>query len=139
MEDVIFIDSNIWCYYFNKSASEHNIISSAVDQVLKETGVAINSVIIMEVAHYLYRQIPEKAGAFVDSFLSYPFHFFELDLRTVHHAIQILDTYSCSGIGGRDATIIASMEISGIRRLMTNDKAFNHVKSIEVVNPLNSK
>lgn len=139
MEDVIFIDSNIWCYYFNNSALEHDIIASTVDLVAEEEEIAINSVIIMEVAHYLYRQVPVKAGSFIDSFLSYPFHFFELDLKTVQHAIQVLEKYSSLGIGGRDATIIASMEISGIRRLMTNDKAFEHVKSIDVINPLNKR
>ena len=93
----------------------------------------------MEVAHYLYRQVPAKAASFIEIFLNYPFHFFELDIRTVHHAIQVLDEYSSCGIGGRDATIIASMELSGIHKLMTNDKAFMNVKSIEVVNPLCSK
>lgn len=136
MEDVIFIDSNIWCYYFNESAPEHEIISIALEGILSTQGVAITSVILMEVAHYLYRQIPGKAGSLIDTFLTYPFQFYELDLKTVHHAIQILEQYALYGIGGRDATIIASMELSGIKYLMTNDKSFVNVKSIEVINPL---
>ncbi len=24
MESLIFVDSNIWCYYFDRSAQEHN-------------------------------------------------------------------------------------------------------------------
>ena len=26
METLIFVDSNIWCYYFNRSALEHNAL-----------------------------------------------------------------------------------------------------------------
>ena len=93
----------------------------------------------MEVAHYLFRQKPLQAGVLLDTFLLYPFHFFELDIKTVHHAIHILNQYSSFGIGGRDATIIASMEISQIKYLMTNDMAFQHVKSIEVINPVQNR
>jgi len=69
----------------------------------------------MEVAHYLFRQIPSQAEVLLDAFLSYPFHFFELDIKTVHHAIQLLHQYSSFGIGGRDATIIASMVLFQIK------------------------
>jgi len=139
MEDVIFIDSNIWCYYFNKSSWEHKDVCLAVDQILSTGEIAINSVVIMEVAHYLFRQNPLQAEVLLDTFLSYPFHFFELDIKTVHHAIQILHQYTSFGIGGRDATIIASMEIFQIKYLMTNDNAFQHVKSIEVINPVQNR
>jgi len=27
MESLIFIDSNIWCYYLDRSAQEHDIVS----------------------------------------------------------------------------------------------------------------
>gem|GEM_PF-2889396 len=27
MESLIFVDSNIWCYYFDRSAKEHNAVS----------------------------------------------------------------------------------------------------------------
>jgi len=121
MEDVIFIDSNIWCYYFNKISPEHEIVSLAVDQIILKKAAAINSVIIMEVAHYLYRQVPAKAASFIEIFLNYPFHFFELDIRTVHHAIQVLDEYSSCGIGGRDATIPTSLSSTGGIRCLDQD------------------
>jgi predicted nucleic acid-binding protein len=51
MESLIFVDSNIWCYYFDRSAQEHNAVSERLEQAL-EDGVAINTVVAMEVAHY---------------------------------------------------------------------------------------
>jgi predicted nucleic acid-binding protein len=47
MESLIFVDSNIWCYYFDRSAQEHNAVSERLEQVL-EDGVAINTVVAME-------------------------------------------------------------------------------------------
>ena len=44
MERLIFVDSNIWCYYFNRSAQEHDAVSERLEQVL-ENGVAINTVV----------------------------------------------------------------------------------------------
>jgi len=54
MESLIFVDSNIWCYYFDRSAQEHNAVSKSLEQVL-DGGVAINTVVAMEVAHYLIK------------------------------------------------------------------------------------
>ncbi len=50
MESLIFVDSNIWCYYFDRSAQEHNAVLDKLELVLDE-GVAINTVVEMEVAH----------------------------------------------------------------------------------------
>lgn len=50
MERLTFIDSNIWCYYFDRSAQEHDVVSESLELVL-EGGVAINTVVAMEVAH----------------------------------------------------------------------------------------
>lgn len=33
MESLIFVDSNIWCYYFDRSAQEHNAVSKSLEQV----------------------------------------------------------------------------------------------------------
>ena len=44
MERLIFVDSNIWCYYFDRSAQEHADVSGRLEQVL-ENGVAINTVV----------------------------------------------------------------------------------------------
>ena len=106
MESLIFIDSNIWCYYFDRSATEHDIVSEKLEQALDE-GVAINTVVEMEVAEYLAKR-----------------------------SIELLAKFSQTGIGGRDATILAAMEELGIKKLMTHDRAFKRVDSIEVIDPI---
>jgi predicted nucleic acid-binding protein len=71
MESLIFVDSNIWCYYFDRSAKEHNAVSKSLEQVL-EDGVAINTVVTMEVAHYLIKSLGPEGKRKMDVFLSYP-------------------------------------------------------------------
>ena len=58
MESLTFIDSNIWCYYFDRSSQEHETVSECLEQILDEGSVAINTVVAMEVAHYLIKNIP---------------------------------------------------------------------------------
>lgn len=71
MESLIFVDSNIWCYYFDRSAHEHSVVSERLEQVL-EDGVAINTVVAMEVAHYLIKSLGSEGKRKMDLFLSYP-------------------------------------------------------------------
>ena len=69
MERLTFIDSNIWCYYFDRSAQEHDVVSESLELVL-EGGVAINTVVAMEVAHYLIKNLGHLGKKKVDLFLS---------------------------------------------------------------------
>ncbi len=135
MESLIFVDSNIWCYYFDRSAQEHNIISERLEQVL-EDGVAINTVVAMEVAHYLIKSLGSEGKRKMDLFLSYPMEIIDFDQYLARESVEYLAKYSQTGIGGRDATILASMEELGTRKLMTHDRAFKRLDFIEVVDPI---
>ena len=134
MESLTFVDSNIWCYYFDRSAQEHNAVSEMLEQVL-EDGVAINTVVAMEVAHYLIKSLGSEGKRKMDIFLSYPMEIIDFDQDLARKSVEYLAKYSQTGIGGRDATILASMEELGTRKLMTHDRAFKKLDFIEVVDP----
>ena len=135
MERLIFVDSNIWCYYFDRSAQEHEAVSERLEQVL-ENGVAINTVVAMEVAHYLIKILGSEGKRKMDIFLSYPMEMIDFDQYLARKSVEYLAKYSQTGIGGRDSTILASMEELGTRNLMTHDRAFKRLDFIEVVDPL---
>jgi predicted nucleic acid-binding protein len=135
MERLIFIDSNIWCYYFDRSAQEHNIVSDKLEKAL-EGRVAINTVIEMEVAHYLIKNLGLEGKRKMDTFLSYPMVVVNFDQYLARKSIEYLARYSQTGIGGRDATILASMEELVINTLMTHDRAFKRLDFIEVIDPV---
>ena len=135
MERLIFIDSNIWCYYFDRSAQEHDVVSDKLEKVL-EGRVAINTVIEMEVAHYLIKNLGAEGKRKMDTFLSYPMVVMNFDQYLARKSIEYLARYSQTGIGGRDATILASMEELEIDTLMTHDRAFKRIDFIEVIDPI---
>lgn len=135
MERLIFVDSNIWCYYFDRSAQEHNIVSDKLEKVL-EGRVAINTVIEMEVAHYLIKNLGLEGKRKMDTFLSYPMVVVNFDQYLARKSIEYLARYSQTGIGGRDTTILASMEELEINTLMTHDRAFKRLDFIEVIDPV---
>lgn len=135
MESLIFIDSNIWCYYFDRSAQEHDIVSGKLEHELKGS-VAINTVVEMEVAHYLIKSLGAQGKRKMDLFLSFPMEVVDFDQPLAKRSIELLAKFSQTGIGGRDATILAAMEELGIKRLMTHDRAFKRIDSIEVVDPI---
>ena len=135
MESLIFVDSNIWCYYFDRSAKEHNAVSKSLEQVL-EDGVAINTVVAMEVAHYLIKSLGSEGKRKMNVFLSYSMEIVDFDQYLARKSVEYLARYSQTGIGGRDATILASMQELGIHRLMTHDRAFKRIDFIEVIDPI---
>ncbi len=135
MESLIFVDSNIWCYYFDRSAQEHKIVSERLEEAL-EGRVAINTVIEMEVAHYLIKNLGAEGKRKMDVFLSFPMEVVDFDQYLARRSIELLARYSQTGIGGRDATILASMDMLEIKRLMTHDRAFKRIDQIEVVDPV---
>jgi len=129
------VDSNIWFYYFNRSATEHEAVAEKLEQIL-ENGVAINTVVAMEVAHFLIKSLGSEGKRKVDVFLSYSMEIVDFDQYLARKSVEYLERYSQAGIGGRDATILASMEELETRKLMTHDKAFKRLDFIEVVDPI---
>ena len=90
----------------------------------------------MEVAHYLIKSLGSEGKRKVDIFLSYPMEMIDFDQYLARKSVEYLAKYSQTGIGGRDATILASMEELGTRKLMTHDRAFKRLDFIEVVDPI---
>ena len=59
---MIFVDSNIWCYYFDQRLPEHEHVREPMRDIIKSEEIVCNTIIIMEVAHYLVRHFTEKAA-----------------------------------------------------------------------------
>jgi predicted nucleic acid-binding protein len=131
----ILIDSNIWAYYLDSTTTEHKKVVNPVRRALRGE-VWINTVVQIEVAHYLVKRLGPVLGAEkAEKFLSYPFRVDELTVERVREAVEILKEYSHLGIGGRDATLLATMKAAGIRTLMTHDEALKRVEWVKAIDP----
>ncbi len=134
---MIFIDSNIWCYFFDESSKEHKEASAFVDKVLEKEEIAINTAIIIEISHFLVKNLgPVNGRKKIDIFLEFPLLIDDLNYSLARESLDILCQYSHEGIGGRDATILATMKKLGIKKIATHDSSFKKIDWLQVTDPI---
>jgi len=134
---MIFIDSNIWCYYFNKSAKEHKKVAKYVDIIIRKKEIVLNTLVVMEVAHFLIKNLGSVIGKEkIDQMLSFPFIVDDFYYRELLDSVKLLSIYTQTGIGGRDATILSTMKKLNIKELLTHDSSFKKINFITVVDPV---
>ncbi|MHA2472585.1 MAG: PIN domain-containing protein [Promethearchaeota archaeon] len=83
---IIFIDSNYWIYLFDKTTAEHEFVKKHFNNIYDKTILAVNTVVIMEVMHYLVKRLgPEIAKEKWEIFSSIDFVVgnLEFDFNTV--------------------------------------------------------
>ena len=96
----------------------------------------MTTVIQMEVAHFLVRQLGPVGGLDkLATLLAYPFEVDALDEPLVHDALAHLQRHAHLGVGGRDATLLASMARRGSTELWTHDAALKRVPGLKVHDP----
>lgn len=136
---MVFVDSNIWCYYFDSSADEHDeVVESLEDLIDSDQEIHINTVVLMEVGHFLVKNLGgDKGKAMVDKMLNQSLGVTELSYKRTRESLEVLKEEHQTGIGGRDSTIIASMREEKIDKLMTHDQAFKKIDGIDVLDPIN--
>jgi len=140
-----FLDTNILWWYFVKNSKNHQKIKGFLDKLIldPQNSFIINEFVMIELFHLLIKK-KGNAGFKLASLLlneRYPFIEFKYDLLHIsdlNSVLQILYKYGMSSsIGGRDSTIIYSMNHHKVKNIITNDKGFEHVELITVHNPLN--
>ncbi|MCF2138398.1 MAG: type II toxin-antitoxin system VapC family toxin [Candidatus Thorarchaeota archaeon] len=134
---MIIVDSNIWAYYFDVTQPEHVSVIQPLESLLHRSQAAISAVIALETFHYLIKRLGPRVGAEkARIFMGYKMPLYELDLATVELTVEKLSQFTQLGIGGRDASILATMEQEGIKKIMTHDSAFKRVDTIKVIDPI---
>lgn len=133
---MLAIDSNIWAYALDSTVREHRAAARAVERALKGD-VLVNTVIQLEVNHYLVKRLGAVAGQqAADLFLSMPLIVDSVDGALVRAALRLLARYTQVGIDGRDASLLASMQRLGAREIITHDATFRRVEWVKVVDPI---
>lgn len=121
------LDANIWVYYLDADLPEHVDVAPQVNALLTSEPLFTTTVLQMEVVHYLANTLAESGGV-VDEFLTLPdTTVADMTTADVEAAADLLHEYPNTGIGGRDATVLAAMERYEIERLWTHDGAFGEV------------
>ena len=134
---MLTIDTNIWAYYFDGDCPEHESVVGPVEKALRSEQIAVNTIIVMELAHFLVKSLGAPIGGEkLDQFLRFPLIITDFDYQHAISAIEMLKKYSHVGIGGRDATLLAMMERAGEKRIMTHDEALKKVDWLKPIDPV---
>lgn len=134
------LDANVWVYYLDANLPEHDAVRSPVTDLLTSKPLFTTTVIQMEVVHYLANQLEESHDA-IDRFLNIAdTRVAELVREDVTTAAALLQQYHETGIGGRDATIVAAMERNDVSELWTHDSGLKRLGErldwLEIVDPV---
>ena len=135
---LVFLDSNYWIYLFDQSTKEHAAIKDHFKKIYGKYKIASNTVVLLETMHYMVKRlgsllVKEKW----EWFMAMDLLIDELTLTCMDTTFEEFAKYSHTGIGGRDASILASMKRLGdIRTLITHDQAFLKIPEIDVIDPL---
>lgn len=138
---MLFVDSNIWCYYFDARLPEHVRVRDAMREIIKSQEIACNTVIVMEVAHYLVRHFTEKiARKKIETFVNLSnIDIADFNRQSLNETVETLLAYAyAEGLGGRDATVIASMKLQNIKKIVSHDDIFRRLANkleLEVIDP----
>ncbi|MFD1647686.1 type II toxin-antitoxin system VapC family toxin [Haloarchaeobius litoreus] len=134
------LDANIWIYYLDETLSEHDAVSDSVSGILAEEPLFSTTVLQMEVVHYLQHQLADSQQA-IDQFLHLEdVTTAELTQNDVSAAAETLHSHPDTGIGGRDATVVAAMDRNGVTELWTHDGGLKRLEAsldwLTVVDPV---
>jgi predicted nucleic acid-binding protein len=138
---MLFVDSNVWCYYFDQRLSEHAYVLDAMREIIKSEEIACNTVIVMEVAHYLVRHFTEKiARKKIEYFVNLSnMQIADFNRQALTETVENLLAYAyAEGLGGRDATVIATVKLQNIKKIVSHDDIFKRLANkleLEVIDP----
>jgi predicted nucleic acid-binding protein len=95
----------------------------------------------MEVAHYLVRHFTEEiARKKIEYFINLSnMQIADFNRQALTETVENLLTYEfAEGLGGRDATVIATMKLQNIKKIVSHDDIFRRLANkldLEVIDP----
>jgi predicted nucleic acid-binding protein len=103
-------------------------------------GILPNLTSLLEVVHYLRNLEEAEFLSTMDKLRNLTtLKLADLDAATADEALRVLASHSDAGIGGRDAVVLATMQLHGVKRILTHDRDFRRIKGIRVIDSIPAK
>jgi len=117
------LDANVWIYYLDADLAEHDAVTDRVGEVVRSKPLFLPTVLQVEVLHYVTNQL-DSGHRILDTFLAgEDVAVADLTADDVERASDLLAAHEPAGIGGRDASVLATMQRRDVSRLWTHDEA----------------
>lgn len=149
MREVLTIDSQIWIYYLDSNAKEHQNVFNWLngkkkDGVLFTEKVVISLIVLLEVAHNFFKMTvtnkeldKDQVEEMILTLMSLDnCQLIEIDQLLVLDVIKNLKRYISRGIGARDTVILITMERLQVQTIATHDKNILGLKSLRRIDPV---
>ena len=146
---MITIDSQIWIYYWDINAIEHENIKNWLngtekDGILFKEEIILNSIIPIEVGHHLYKAADlnkDLDNETIEDLLlalisTENCQIIDIDAILLVDVIQKMKKYSPLGIGVRDTLILATMDRLKVSTIATHDKNILALKNYKRIDPV---
>jgi len=146
---MITIDSQIWIYYWDSNALEHQNVKNWMngtenDGILFKEKIILSSIIPIEVGHNLYRTADLRKDLdkeTIENLLlalisTENFQIVEVDELLLVDVIQKMKDHSQLGIGGRDTLILSTMDRLKVSTIATHDKSILKLKKYKRIDPV---
>jgi predicted nucleic acid-binding protein len=111
-------------------------------KTLTSEEILCNTLIVLEVAHYIVRHF-EKSVAWkkIEYFSNLSnLTIADFDRQSMTQALEsLIEHGSSNGLGGRDATIFATMKLKNIKTILSHDDVFKRLSAklkLEVIDPV---
>jgi len=136
-ETIIFLDSNYWIFLFDETTPEHIHVKKHFTEIFDNCQITINVVVMIEVLHYLIKRLGSNIGKSKwKLFSSMDFTCDDLTFQDLDMVFEKISSFTHTGIGGRDATILATMKKFSVQKICTHDTSFKKINGIEVIDPI---
>jgi predicted nucleic acid-binding protein len=118
-------------------------VRGPIREIVKTEEITCNTIIVMEVAHYLVRHFPAKtARKKIDYFVNLEnLKIVDFNRQMMMEALENLVEHAYThGLGGRDATVIATLKLLHINKILSHDDIFKRLATklpIEAIDPIN--
>jgi predicted nucleic acid-binding protein len=132
----------MWCYYFDKRLPEHEQVRDIMRKTITSEDIVCNTLIILEVAHYLVRHFTgSTARKKIEYFTNLSnLTIVDFDRQSMTQALESLIEHGYSdGLGGRDATVLATMNSKEIKTILSHDEVFKRLATkleLQVIDPI---
>jgi predicted nucleic acid-binding protein len=138
-----FIDTNILWWYLSKNSKHHQKVKIFLDELILNTAntFIVNEIILLELFHILVKRLGQSGVRIAQAIIDYKFtflkiHFHSINKDTINNILDLIFKYgTTTTIGGRDSTVINTMQIHNLTHLITDDQGYLNVENLQVHSP----
>ena len=134
--DRLFVDANVFMYLAGRDSTYRESCRRALHAAIERgTMLTTSAEVLQEFLHYYgARGRPESARTVYEAATDICGEILPITEHQIARALEVLVEHP--GLPARDALHVATMETHGIERLLSADKEFDRIDTVERVNPL---